>query len=182
MAHPSIFPTSGGWASQIELLQLWRLTSGRHAPGLRKHTSQRQLLACPVAHGTPSSPARSNCQPFPEGCDLSLMKLSSSLAFHPVTRILSFPYHGLEPKRCFGCRRKRKERWKNIPLPPPQAVMKSQLKDYVWLPREERRKRKRQKTFKSYQIPAYLCKSFLALVIMNAGCVEDSSFFLTFPE
>ena len=60
--------------------------------------------------------------------------------------------------------------------------MKSQLKDYVWLPREERRKRKRQKTFKSYQIPEYLCKSFLALVIMNAGCVEDSSFFLTFPE
>lgn len=182
VAHPSIFPTSGGWASQIELLQLWRLTSGRHAPGLRKHTSQRQLLACPVAHGTPSSPAKSNCQPFPEGCDLSLMKLSSSLAFHPVTRILSFPYHGLEPKRCFWCRRKRKERWKNIPLPPPQAVMKSQLKDYVWLPREERRKRKRQKTFKSYQIPEYLCKSFLALVIMNAGCVEDSSFFLTFPE
>lgn len=159
VAHPRIFPTSRGWASQIELLQLWRLTSWGHTPGLRKHAGQRQLRACPVALGTPSSWAKSNWtpfQPFSEGCDLSLVKLSSFLTFQPVTRILSFPHHWLEPKHCFGCRRKRKESWKNSQLPPPQAVMKSQLKDYVWLPREERRKRKRQKTFKSYQIPEYL--------------------------
>lgn len=128
----------------------------RTCPGLRKHTGP-EAAAC-LPHGALGHPPHQPSQTAnlsPEGCDLSLMKLSSSLVFHPVTRILSFPYHGLEPKRCFGCRRKERK-LKNIPLPPPQAVMKSQLKDYVWLPREERRKRKRQKTFKSYQIPEYL--------------------------